>query len=103
MDVIPGFPGVVFDPEILPFHQIPKFPINYLAVQDFLDDPFFLIVYDFWGWGRQNASPDNWVGWGSCQLYHVEDRVKAFHRWGQLESVGAIANSAFDLERAQVH
>jgi hypothetical protein len=82
MDVVPGFPGIVFYAEVLPFHQVPKFPVDKLAVQNFFYYPFFLSIDDFRQWRRREMPSDNWVCRGRCKLDYVKDGVKAFHRWG---------------------
>ena len=75
VDVIPGFPRVVFDAESLPFDKILQFLVDHSAVQNFLHYPFLFSIYDlrerrglrvpslcrvFQGWSKFD-SIENWV------------------------------------------
>jgi hypothetical protein len=100
MNIIPGFPRVVFNSKVLPFHQVSKFSVDDLTVQNFLNYPFFFTFNDLWEWWRWKASPFNRVSWGWGEFDYIEDRMEALHGYGQLESVGTISNSFFNQERA---
>jgi hypothetical protein len=48
MNTVPRFPRVVLDSETFPFDQIPQFPIDHLAIQNFLYYPLvtiFVLLY----------------------------------------------------------
>jgi len=69
----------MFNSEVFPLHEVPKFPVNYLAVQDLFHYPLFFSVDDLWGWRRRDASAGDWIvdGWG--QFDDIEYRVQAAH------------------------
>ena len=48
MNIIPRFPGIVFNTETIPFDQVTQFPVDHLTVQDFLHYPLLLAIYNFW-------------------------------------------------------
>jgi hypothetical protein len=52
MYIIPGFPRIVLDAKVLPFHQVPEFPVDHLAVQDLFYNPLFFSVDDLRRWRR---------------------------------------------------
>ena len=52
MDVVPGFPRVMFNSESVPLDQVMQFLIDYSAIQDLFYDPFFFSINDFWEWGE---------------------------------------------------
>lgn len=80
MYIVPWFPGVVFCSEILPFYQVPQFPVHHPTVQDFLYHPLLFSINNFRGWWRRGVASDYGI-WGCrCQLDHTEDRVEPLHR-----------------------
>jgi hypothetical protein len=102
MNIVPRFPGIVFNSKVLPFHQIPELPVDDLAIQDFLYHPFFFTVDNLWEWWKRETSPCNRVSRGWCKFNHIKDRMEAFHGHGKFESVGIISDSSFNWEWTQV-
>jgi len=102
MNILHRFPRVVFYSKVFPLYQVPKFPIDHLTVQDFLNHPFLFSFYDFWDWRRWDASASDWVIGRRGQFDDIEDRVKAFHREGEAKVVCIVTNFSFDWERAEV-
>jgi hypothetical protein len=56
MDIVPRFPRVVLNAKVLPFNQVPKLPVDHLAVQDLFYNPFLFTIYDIRGRRTVNGS-----------------------------------------------
>jgi hypothetical protein len=72
----------VFDAEVLPLDEVPKFSVHHLAVQDFFDYPFFLAIDDFGEWRGNYTSASDRVIRSRCQFDNVEHRMNATHGRG---------------------
>jgi hypothetical protein len=87
MNIVPRLPGVVFNPEVLPLHQITELPVDDFAVQDVFHYPFLFSVDDFRRRRRRCVPSHNWVFRGFSKLDYVEDGVESAHRRRQTEAI----------------
>jgi len=69
MNIIPRFPGVVFNTKTLPLHQVTKFPVNHPTIQDFLHYPLFFTINNFWKWRQSCPSARNRVQWSQKTIW----------------------------------
>ena len=75
MYIVPGFPRLMFNAEVLPFYQVPESPVDHFAVQNLFNYPLLLSMNDFWGWGRWDASAWEWIVCSRGQFDDIEDWV----------------------------
>ena len=98
VDIVPGFPSIVFNFESVPLDQVMQFPIDHSAIQNLLYDPFFFSINDFWEQGvlgdtskfqplRQNISASRLrthsISMTLCTFPHTEDN-STIHTWTHL-------------------
>jgi hypothetical protein len=102
MDIVMRFPRIMFYAKIFPLHQVPKFPVDHLAIENLLDYPFFLALDNFWGWRRWNVSTGDRVGRSRSQFDDIENWVETSHGRGETKSVCTIPDPFINCEGTQV-
>jgi hypothetical protein len=84
-----------------PLDEVPKFPIDYPAIQYLLNYPFFLSLNYFRRRRRFRTTAGNRIRNGRGQFDDIEDGVKAFHGQGETKTVSPISDFLDNRERAQ--
>jgi hypothetical protein len=87
-------------PISLPLDEVPKFPIDYPAIQYLLNYPFFLSLNYLRRRRRLRTTAGNRIRNGRGQLDYVEDGVKSFHGQRETKTVSAISDFLDNRKRA---